>query len=247
MPETAKLLLPLRVPEIGPSLGKLVTGTHRVITSISLEGVRSRLATAVIECAGEARRAAAREDRAAAVQAVGRAAWLAAWEEAVAGAARVVLDRVNPLLDAEARAVRMPARRRREVLLDAAEQRALNARLGSAGAPLVAALDRLEASGAGALGATPLTRAGLEEWQAALTTAARRLEAAWLALEDMVEAELSRWAEVADGISRWRQPVWPVWASLAMALPLALWLGLIFGGYVSAPAWLTRTWSLLPF
>jgi hypothetical protein len=247
MPETAKLLLPLRVPELGPSLGKLVTGTHRVIRGVSLDGVRTRLASTLIECAGEARRAAAADDRARAVHALNRAAWLSAWEEAVAATARVVLERVNPLLDAEARAVRMPGRRRREVLLDAAEQRALNARLGSAGAPLVAALDRLEGTGPGALNATPLTRGAMDDWQGALTTAARRLEAAWLALEDMAEAELARWAAVGEDIRRWRQPLWPVWLMLALCLPAAGWLGLILGGYRDAPAWLQQLWSRLPF
>jgi hypothetical protein len=247
MPETAKLLLPLRVPELGPSLGKLVTGTQRAIDGISLEAVRGRLATTMIECAGEARRFAARDDRVAAVAALNRAAWLSAWEEAVAGAARVLLDRVNPLLDAQARAVRMPGRRRREVLLDAAEQRALNARLGSAGATLIPALDRLEAGGPKAMAATPLTRADMDEWLGQLATCARRLEAAWLALEDMVETELARWSAVAQDIARWRQPGWPVWLLLVVLLPVAVWLGLILGGYVAAPAWLERLWPKLPF
>ena len=44
----ANLLLPLRVPELGPSLGKLVSGTERPTHWIPLDTVRYRLATRII-------------------------------------------------------------------------------------------------------------------------------------------------------------------------------------------------------
>ena len=71
---TPSLLLPLRIPELGPALGKLVTGTRRVTTP-SLEDERRHLVTKLIEAAGEARRLAARDERAAAVALPG-AVWL---------------------------------------------------------------------------------------------------------------------------------------------------------------------------
>src|SRR2546421_738440 len=67
---------------------------------------------------------------------------------------------------------------------------------------------------------------------------ARRLEAAWLALESEVEAEQGRWAPEIDAIAAWRPALWPVfvfWIPLAVLL---VWLGLILGGYVPAPQWL---------
>jgi len=76
------------------------------------------------------------------------------------------------------------------------------------------------------------------EWQDALRLTARRLEAAWLALEATVAAERERWAPEWDDIAAWRPALWPVvllWAPVAAAL---VWLGLLLGGYLPAPSWL---------
>jgi hypothetical protein len=83
-----------------------------------------------------------------------------------------------------------------------------------------------------------LDKAAYAEWQDALRAAGRRLEAAWLALEAAVAEERRRWAEELDALARWRPPLWPVlalWTPLALALG---WLGLVWGGFVAAPAWL---------
>ena len=238
-----KLLLPIRVPELGPHLGKLVTGTGRAPGGIDLVMVRYAVVTRVIDAAGEARRLAARGDRGAAVAAIGRTAWLEAWEALVAGVADLVFTQVNEHLNAEAAAARMPQRLRRRMLLGAVERRALTARLGSAGAPLVPAVDEIEARAPAALAATGLQRGDLEAWQAALKTAARRLEASWLALEDTLELEVARWRRAAEQVARWRKPLWPVAVVGMLALGLATWLGLVVGGFIESPAWLTRLWQ----
>lgn len=242
-----KLLLPLRIPELGPSLGKLITGTGRRPGGLALDRFRLQLATRVIEHAGEARQLSAREQRAAALDAVGRETWLAAWEETVTAVGAALIDGINRRLEAEALAVGMPARRRLRVRLDEVERRALTARLGSSGSGLVPALDRLSAAAALARGATPLERGAVEAWQDGLKTAARRLEAAWLALEEGVEQESLQWEAVADRVAAWRKPLWPVVAVTAVALAAAGWLGLVLGGYLPAPAWLQTGWAALPF
>jgi len=239
----SKLLLPLRIPELGPSLGKLIVGTGRTPGGVRLDPIRYRLVTRVIEAAGEARRLSANEERGPAVAALGRAAWLAAWEEAVGTLAATLITRFDVQLEAEARAVRMPRRLRRRVALDQGERRSVAARLGSSGAVLIPALDALERRGEAALAATALERDAVTAWQESLKTAARRLEAAWLALEDAVEAETVRWAQVADRVARWRKPLWPVWVVGALGAVLAVWLGLMFGGYLPAPEWLLRLWD----
>lgn len=244
---SSKLLLPLRIPELGPSLGKLITGTGRRPGGMALDDCRVQLATRVIEYAGEARQLASRDERTAALDAVGREAWLAAWEETVSAVGTALIDRVNRRLEAEAAAVRMPARRRHRVRLDEGERRALTARLGSSGSRLVPTLDLLSAAASRARGATPLERAAVEAWQDGLKTAARRLEAAWLALEDSVEAEWLEWERVADRVATWRKPVWPVLVVTALGLAAAGWLGLVFGGYLPAPTWLQAIWGALPF
>ncbi len=240
-----KLLLPIRIPELGPHLGKLVTGTGRAPGGLNLDEPRYRLVTRIMDSAGEARRLAARGERGPAVAAIGRTAWLEAWEELVAGVADLLLTQVNQHLTGEASAARMPARLRRRVMLGAAERHALTARLGSAGARLVPAVDEIEARAGGALGATGLQRGTLEAWQAALTTAARRLEASWLALEDALELEVARWRRVADTTAGWRKPVWPVAVLGVLALGTAIWLGLVVGGFLESPPWFTRVWRML--
>jgi predicted acyl esterase len=111
---------------------------------------------------------------------------------------------------------------------------------------LVAALDDLQAKGARLESATAADRSALDDWQRALLTAARRLEAAWLALEEQLAEETNRWREAVGLVAAWRRPLWPVAAVAVPALAAAGWLGLILGGYARAPGWLQRAWSLLP-
>lgn len=238
-----KLLLPLRIPELGPSLGKLVTGTPRPLSWVPLDSARYRLATRIISSTGEARRLAANEERAAALAAIGRAAWQEAWEEAVSSVADLVLSRIAEQLEAEAVAVGMSRRKRGELGIGAADRRALAARLGSAGSDLVAVLDELEERATDVLDATALNRGAVEAWQESLKIAARRLEAAWLALEQGVEREEYRWTGVADRVAAWRRPLWPVGLVGSLVLLPTIWLGLILGGYVDVPSWLQSAWS----
>ena len=239
----SQVLLPLRIPELGPYLGKVVSGTGREPGGLCLDAVRIRLAGRVFERAGEARRLASRDRRDAAVAAIGRTAWLEAWEEAVGSAAALVLDRAQAHLQAEMRAVRLPGRMRRRVMPSPDERIAVGARLGSAGAILVSSLDAIETLGAAAVTATGLDRESVVAWQSALCTAGRRLEAAWMALEDAVEQESAQWRRVADEVSRWRPALWPMIVLTVVVTGAALWLGLVFGGYVEPPQWFAAVWD----
>jgi len=238
-----KLLIPLRVPELGPFMGKVVTGSGAVPGGLHLDAFRHRLATRIFEAAGEARRLAGREERQAAVGAIGRTAWLEAWEEAVGAVATLVAERAARRLAAEARAARLPRRKRRRLLPDEGEQRAIAARLGSAGAALVPALDQIEVRAEAALEATALERDAVEAWQDALRTSARRLEASWLDLENAVVGETRRWERMADDVSRWRKPWWPVVVVTVLGLAIAGWLGLVLGGQLQAPGWFSGLWQ----
>lgn len=240
-----KLLLPVRVPELGPSLGKVLTGSGRPAGELPLDAFRLQLISRLLDASGEARRLAADDKRDAALQALGSRTWLDAWEQTVNGIAGAVVARVNARLDAEAWAARMPRRYRRKVLLDPVELRGVSSRIGAAGAMLVPALDALHARAERLRGATAAEREALTEWQDALLTAARRLEAAWLALEEQVTAELGRWDAVAEGLMRWRRPLWPVAAVGIPSVAAATWLGLVLGGYLAPPGWLRQVWAWL--
>ncbi|HET7790079.1 MAG TPA: hypothetical protein VFK78_04710 [Gemmatimonadales bacterium] len=232
------ILMPLRVPELGSSLGRLIVPRRTEPPWVPLDDVREELATRVLDLAGEGRRAAAAEQRERVLSALGRAAWTAAWE----GAVQRVAERVANCLDAEltrtARQVRMPPPMRKRRLLSGVERRALAARLASGGGPFISALDEVEAAGEAARGATVSDPEVHEQWQDALRGAARRLEAAWLSLEESVAAERRRWSPEIAATAAWRPPMWPVlvvWVPLAA---VALWLGLVLGGYLPAPVWL---------
>ena len=232
-----KLLMPLRVPELAPSLGRIIVPRRLLDPWVPLDDIREELATRVLELGGEGR---AVEDRARILEVTGRRAWSAAWDHAVRRAGARVADALDAEITRTARQVRMPRRRVRRQVLSNAEKRAIVARLGTGGGAFVAALDEMEAAAARVADASVLEKDAHAAWQEALRTVARRLEAAWLALEVEVEEERVRWNPEIEALAKWRPSLWPaiiLWLPLAAAL---LWLGLILGGYVPAPEWLAR-------
>lgn len=232
-----KLLMPLRVPELAPSLGRVIVPRRLLDPWVPLDDIREELATRVLELGGEGR---AIEDRARILDVTGRKAWTAAWDHAVRRAGVRVADALDAEITRTAREVRMPRRRLRRHLLSSAEKRAIVARLGTGGGTFVTALDELEAAAQQVADASVLEKDAHAAWQEALRTVARRLEAAWLALEAEVEAERVRWNPEIEGLAKWRPSLWP---ALLLWLPIAVglvWLGLILGGYVAAPEWLAR-------
>jgi len=233
-----KIPMPLRVPELASSLGRLLVPRRLEEPWVPLDDLREELATRVMELGGQARAAAAGEAREQVLEAVSRRAWLAAWEAAVRQAAARVTAALDGEIERAARRVRMPPRQRRRRLLTGSEKRAIAARLAAGGEAFVAALDALDGAGLLVRDAGVLDKTLHAEWQDALRAAARRLEAAWLALETGVAEERRRWAVETDAIARWRPSLWPV---IVVLTPLAaglIWLGLVLGGYLPAPAWL---------
>jgi hypothetical protein len=232
--------MPLRVPELASPLGRLVVPRRLTPPWVPLDDVREQLATQIIELAGAGRRAAMQEDRAGVLAATERRVWHAAWEQAVRLAAERVAAALDAAIEQGAWSVRMPRRRRQRLRLAAAERRAIAARLAAGGDGFADALQRLDAAAAAVRNASVLDRAAHAAWQEALRAAARRLEAAWLALEDAVAAERDRWAPELAAIDAWRPSLWPVfvlWIPFAAAV---VWLGLVIGGYAPAPPWLAQ-------
>jgi len=233
-----KIPMPLRVPELASSLGRLLVPRRLEEPWVPLDDLREELATRVMELGGQARAAAAGEAREQVLEAVSRRAWLAAWEAAVRQAAARVTAALDGEIERAARRVRMPPRQRRRRLLTGSEKRAIAARLAAGGEAFVAALDALDRAGLLVRDAGVLEKTLHAEWQDALRAAARRLEAAWLALETAVAEERRRWAVETDAIARWRPSLWPVIVGLTPLAAGLIWLGLVLGGYLPAPAWL---------
>lgn len=235
-----RIPMPLRVPELSSPLGRLIVPRRAAEPWLPLDDAREQLATRIIELAGEGRRAAEREDRAAVLAATSSAAWLAAWEQSVRAVAERVARAINEQMTRAAHRVRMPRRRWRRRLVSLPERRAIAARLAAGGESFTTALRALEAAAAAVRDASVLDRDAHAAWQDALRTAARRLEAAWLALEDAVQAERERWDPEIQDIAAWRPSLWPVFALWAPFAAGVVWLGLVFGGYLPAPAWVAR-------
>lgn len=226
------------IPELGPSLGRLVVPRRLEEPWVPLDDVREGLASDVVRLAGEARRAAAATGAAAAVAFLGSTRWREAWERAVRRAGGRVAGGLDAEIERVAHRVRMPTRKWRRRLLTGPERRAVAVRLALGGQPFSAALAALDDAGQ-SLAATDGAHADrLRDWQDALRLAARRLEAAWLALEAAALDERHRWAPEIAAVAAWRPALWPVliwWLPLAALL---VWLGLVLGGYLPAPAWL---------
>jgi len=233
-----KIPMPLRVPELAPSLGRLLVPRRLAEPWVPLDDIREELATRIIELAGEARGAMAQELRDQVLEALSRRAWLVAWEHAVRRVAERVISALDHAIAEAAHRVRMPKREWRRRLLSGGERRAVQARLGSGAERFVAALDTLDATADKVRDASVLEKDAHGEWQESLRAAARRLEAAWLALEDELATESRRWAPEIDAVTRWRLPLWPVVALWAPFGAVIIWLGLVGGGYVPAPLWL---------
>lgn len=228
------------VPELGPSLGRLVVppveGAEGPLGA-RLDDIRLRLVTGVFELAGAARSFGATGDPESAVGSLNRVALLGLFEKAVGTAAERLTATVNAQLRAAAVESRYPAARLRRLLLGPDDTRAIAARLGAGGAAYVGALDTLEQ--------VARARPAPREWQEALLAAARRLESAWLALEESAEAEQRRWQIEVMRVRDWRRPGWPLWLATAIVLALAGYLGLLIGGYLPVPdplAGFTQWW-----
>jgi hypothetical protein len=228
-----------QIPELGPSLGRLVDPPlprgDRGALDLVLADIRLDLVTGIFELAGAARSFAAAGDRQGAISSLSRVAWLGLWERAVASSAERLVNLINTRLTEAAAESRLPAEQLKAFLLTPEDRRAIASRIGSGGAGFVGALDALEQTVPVATASGSRGQAGQEHWERALAGAARRLEAAWLALLANARIEQDRWKAEIDQVRAWRRPTWLLWLITAAALSIATYLGLVLGGYLQVP------------
>lgn len=228
----------LTIPELGPALGRLVAPPPPVPGTpqhwIRLDDVRVGLVTGLFELLADARRWAREGERELALATVNREAWETLWGKAVQDVAERGAKAVSERLLAAAREVRLPAKKIPALVLDQAETRALAARLSHGTPPLFEALTALDLA-ASAVRSERATPGAQQAWQDALLTAGRRLEAAWLALEETLQGEWRSWdAEIQD-LRQWRRPRWPLVLAATVIVGVALYAGLVLGGYLPVP------------
>lgn len=245
-PSTRTVLV---IPELGPSLGRLIvplTAAQASTHWIGLEDIRVALVSQLFELAGDARRWAREGDRELALATLNGAAWDTAWGSAVESVAERAAAAISDRMLAAARESRLPARYARHLPLDAAEVRALAARLDCGSQPLRESLVTLDQLAPAARSErAPLT--AVHDWQSALLASARRLEAAWLALEEVLREEWRTWGAEVEEVRAWRRPLWPLVAIGVLVLATAGYFGLVLGGYLPVPGPLSgmveRIWA----
>jgi hypothetical protein len=231
----------LEIPELGPWLGRIPLPAGSTSTPASrfpLDAVRVELATAMFELAADARSWGSAGDRQAAVQELGRAGWIAAWESAVQSAAHLVASAIDARIRDAGQESRIPARKLNRVILSDPEKRALAARLGRGGFALAEALEPVEREGRRLRETGVLDRDANDRWRQALTGAARQLETAWLTLEEAANEEWHRWSPLVESVRAWRRPQWILWTVSAVVFGTLVYAGLVVGGYLQGPGFL---------
>lgn len=225
-----------RLPELGPSLGRLCAASAPTAREVPLDDVRIGLATATLDLAGAARDFAD-GDRASAVSALRARDWRAAWHTALATAAERTRAVLEEALERAAAESRFPPRRLRRLQVTPEELAAITARLGAGDGAFEAQLARLDALAGPAAAAGPAGEAAFAAWWTAVTDAARALEGAWHSAAEAAEAEVARWQGEVERVRSWHRPRWLAWAISAACLALAVWAGLMLGGYLPVPDW----------
>ncbi len=245
----------LTLPELGPWLGRLCTvsggpAARTIRHFVPLDDIRLALASSVLDLAGAARGFAS-DDRAAIVSALHARGWRQVWDKALDEAAARTAGAINAGFASAAAESRFPRRRLERLQVSTLELGAMKARLGAGAIPFETALARLEELAGAAASSGPRGDAAFTRWSQGLASAARRLESAWMSLEEAVDREGARWQGEIEAVRRWTRPRWPLWVISVVVVAAATWLGLVLGGFLAAPAWLLPFaefwWTRFPF
>jgi hypothetical protein len=226
------------IPELGPSLGRLVAPPPAPPGSpapwSSVDDLRIAFVSQLFGLAGDARRWAREGDRELVFSTLNRDAWVAAWQATIEAVAGRAAETIGARLAAAAREACMPRRQMKLLSLDAEGRRALSARLGTGTPALRESLDELERAAHSAR-ATHAPASAIRAWEDVLLRTARRQEAAWLALEAALAEEWRIWGREVEAVRGWRRPLWPLVATGVALFSLAAWAGLVLGGYLPVP------------
>lgn len=198
------------------------------------DDVRLSLATRLFLAAGEAREAAERGDARSAAEALRAAVWSEAWDATLETVGRRLAEQLKSEMARAATESRMPRRVLGRRLPTEDEVRAMTARLGAGTAKFHESLKKLE-SAARVVASGDDDTAG-ERWTQAVEAAGRRLEAAWISLEEVAQAEMAHWQPEVAAVRHWSRPRWPLWLTTVLVMLAATYLGLLIGGYLVAPS-----------
>ncbi|HVX87434.1 MAG TPA: hypothetical protein VG940_00800 [Gemmatimonadales bacterium] len=214
------------VPELGPALGRLTALPGAPVGAppaprMELADLRLGLVGRIFDIAAAAR-AAVDGDGAAEILAPER--FRHEWERVATLASARTLERIDAALAAAATRSGAPLRLLRRASPDREERALLKARLQGAGVPFIDGLTALD-----------VAEEGSEAWREALLSSARRLESAWIALEQRALGEEAAWVPVAERLAAWRPSPWPRRIIATVTVLFFLYAGLVLGGFLPVP------------
>lgn len=209
----------MAMTELGEYLGRLTAQPAAPSPiGVLLDPVRVQLLTTLFERNDAARRSG---------NTLSPAAWLEVWGSATHAATALVLAEVERRLREAAQISRYPGRRIPALLPTPEDREVLAARFSAAGTGLELAAES---------GGDSMRRHAGE------------LERAWDRLVATAGRELGAWESRAGEVRSWRRPWRSLVISATVAAVLALWAGLVLGGYLPVPAFLRPVldwyWSL---
>ena len=210
---------PAEIPELGPLLGRFAATAPRGPVGFPLDDLRYRLLGGLYGRFGQARRDLAAGQDARAGERISRDSWLELWRETAGAAGDRLLAELDRRFAVAQQESRMPDDRLATLKPSDADRRTTRSRIEAAGIPL----ERMESPEAA------------EDLTTGLLRAAMALDASWERLGSTAVAELAAWDHDIARVRAWRRSTTPLWIATALALVLAVALGLSLGGYLPAP------------
>jgi len=222
------------LPELGPFLGHLASPDAPAFRDPELEPVRVTMLSALFARVARSRALLETGEVAGSREALSREAWLAIWDEAVAGTTAALLTGIERRLRDAAAISRIRRKALASLLPVAEDRRILGARLASAGMGLEEATLELGKPSS--------------DWDESIRRTAGELTGAWDRLLALARQERDFWDRRVADVRAWRRPWRPLILSAVALLLLATWLGLELGGFLPVPGFLRPLtdwyWSL---
>ncbi len=225
----------IRLPEIGPYLGRLGDATRRFDDPhVGLDEVRLATVSELFERAHAARGFLLIGDLAGARAALDRIEWLGVWRSAASKVADLTIASIGARIERAQRLSGCPNRLASRRLPGPEDREVLGAKLEAAGIPLERQVARGFPSD--------------DRWPEAVRQSAVALEDSWEQLEVVVREALRAAEPDVDAIARWRPSPLPWQIGFGILAAIAGWLGLTLGGFLPLPGWLDGLhrwfWSL---
>lgn len=217
---------PGHVPELGPALGRLTALPGAPVGAppaprLEHSDIRLAMIGRIFDVAASARGAL---DGDGAAEILSPERLRAEWDRAAGQVADRTIGAVGAaLLDAGVRSG-VGGRLLKRAALTKEEGALLRARLLGAGVPFIDGLTALDVAAPGS-----------EEWREALLASMRRLETAWLAMEQRALQEERAWDPEVSRLAEWRPSPWPRRIVAGIVVVSFLYVGLVLGGYLPVP------------